>query len=391
MLRRMDFSFEGAAYDPTTFIADALPAIPKDSAVYRIFDTRGKLVVLDKTSDLHERLERYFSERTETVRDLDLRGIAGRIEYIRTASPFETAYLLYRERRSLFPKTYRKMRTFRYFTLMKINPRQRFPRIYAARQIKVGVEYLGPFAARGQFERMKTALERAFRLRPCLYNIRGGDPHPDCMYFQMHACSRPCNDDIDRAGYLADVRSAIAFAEGRDDADERAGLEVARLAEAMRFEEAEAAQRKLEKLRRFRGERRETFQSVWSFDYLAVLPAFTAARRRIAFIRQGHIAGFEEYETATLREALAADLPRYFEGPPKPVNREWQYDEFCLTANFLLNPLESVVLIPVAGRPAELAERVVAAVEAKAAARRRKRAAKDGAEEAKPDPPRPMP
>src|SRR5262245_61185797 len=186
----MEFRFETITYDKDRFLSDALPAIPKNSGVYRIFDSRGKLIVLDKTSNLFQRLERFYGERSEMVRDLDLREITSRIEYIRTASPFETMYLLYRERRSQFPRTYRKMRTFRFFTLMKINRRQRFPRIYASRQVKAGVDYFGPFVSRGQFNRMKTTLERTFKLRPCLFNIRGGDPHPDCMYFQMHTCSR---------------------------------------------------------------------------------------------------------------------------------------------------------------------------------------------------------
>src|SRR5712691_11183237 len=204
----MEFAFQ-VVEDPHS--------VPKHSGVYKIFDTHGKLIVLDKTSNLFQRLERFYGERSEPVRDLDLREITARIEYIRTDSTFETLYVLYRERKIHFPKTYRKMRTFRLFTLMKVNRKQRFPRIYASREIKAGVDYFGPFISRGQLARLKTTLERTFKLRPCLYNIRGNDPHPDCLYFQMHTCSRPCNNDIDRRGYLEDVHQAIAFIEGRDE------------------------------------------------------------------------------------------------------------------------------------------------------------------------------
>ena len=215
----MEFRFETIEYDKT------IPVLPKHSGIYKIFDLHGKLIVLDKTSNLFDRFERYYGERSERVRDLDLREITARIEYVRTDSTFETLYLLYRERKSHFPKTYRKMRTFRLFTLMKINPKQRFPRLYASRQIKNGPDYFGPFISRGQFARLKTTLERTFKLRPCLYNIRGNDPHPDCLYFQMHTCSRPCNNDIDRRGYLEDVHSAIAFIEGRDEELERESIQ----------------------------------------------------------------------------------------------------------------------------------------------------------------------
>src|SRR6185369_4178160 len=222
----MDFAFQVVPYDKSRFLTDSLPTIPKHSGVYKIFDLRDKLIVLDKTSNHFERLERFYGERSELVRDLDLREITARIEYIRTDSTFETLYVLYRERKTHFPKTYRKMRTFRLYTLMKINRKQRFPRIYASRQIKGGVDYFGPFVTRGQFTRLKTTIERTFKLRPCLYNIRGNDPHPDCMYFQMHTCSRPCNNDIDRRHYLNDVHDAIAFTEGNDEEMEHSFVEV---------------------------------------------------------------------------------------------------------------------------------------------------------------------
>lgn len=342
----MNFEFTSVLYNNSTFLTEALPSIPKGTAVYRIFDTRGHLIVLDKTSTLHQRLERYFGERSERVKDLDLREITSRIEYRRTWSPFETAYVLYVERRGFFPKTYRKMRTFRLFTLMKINRRQRFPRIYAARQIKAGVEYFGPFVTRGQFARLKTALERTFKLRPCMYNIRGNDPHPDCLYFQMHTCSRPCNNDIDRAGYLADVDAAIAFIQGDDERiGEDLKTRMESLASEEKFEEAETLRRHLEKIQRARKEVKERFPSVWGFDYLVLLPSDSTARTKVAFVRAGSIVGFEEYETATLGDSLPGEVAGRFQGCVPTSNQDWQYDEFCLVANYLAHPLKSVELI----------------------------------------------
>jgi excinuclease ABC subunit C len=338
----MEFRFETVEYDRT------IPVLPKHSGIYKIFDLRGKLIVLDKTSNLFDRFERYYGERSERVRDLDLREITGRIEYVRTDSTFETLYLLYRERKKHFPKTYRKMRTFRLFTLMKINPKQRFPRLYASRQIKNGPDYFGPFISRGQFNKLKTTLERTFRLRPCLYNIRGNDPHPDCLYFQMHTCSRPCNNDIDRRGYMEDVRDAIAFIEGRDQELERESIQKMNdLAAETRFEEAELVHRKLEKVRRARQDYKDTFYSIWKFSYIVVLASNSVSRCKIAFIRQARVVGLEEYEVDTLAEALPADLERFFGGPLNDGSVDSVYDEFCLVANFIVDPLQSVDLLPV--------------------------------------------
>jgi excinuclease ABC subunit C len=342
----MDFEFHVLPYDKSRFLEDDLTGIPKHSGVYKVWDLRGKLIVLDKTSNLFERLERFYGHRSEMVRDLDLREITGRIEYIRTDSTFETLYVLYRERKRHFPKTYRKMRTFRLFTLMKINRRQRFPRLYASRQINGGVDYFGPFVTRGQFARLKTTLERTFRLRPCMYNIRGNDPHPDCMYFQMHTCSRPCNNDIGRAAYLDDVWKAMLFIEGRDGEVESSLMaQMNNLATEMKFEDAEVARRRLDKLHKARQEYSDKFFSLANFNFVAVLAAASTSRRKIAFIRQGQIVGFEEYEVASLKDSLAADLHRFFNEPIEQ-STDTQYDEFCLVSNFIIDPLQSVDLLP---------------------------------------------
>ena len=355
----MEFAFHAVDYDRETFLTQSLPEFPKKSGVYRIFDTRGKLIVLDKTSNLHRRMERFFGERSEMLRDLDLREITKRIEFHATDSTFETLYLLYTQRRVQFPKTYRKMRTFRNFTLMKINRKQRFPRIYATRQVKAGVDYFGPFISRGQFTRLKTTLERTFKLRPCLYNIRGNDPHPDCLYFQMHTCSRPCNNDIDRRAYLRDVSDAIGFIEGKDEQIE-AGLinDMNALSAEMNFEAAEVLRRRLEKVHKARQEFKDTFLSLWSFDCVVLLASDSVTRCKIAFVREGAIAGFEEYDVETLADTLSRDAEAVFKKPLEIASREWQYDEFCLVSNFIVDPLQSVDVIRV-GQPADVTPRVI--------------------------------
>ena len=372
----MDLAFETVPYDSSTFLSESLPALPKGTAVYRIFDTRGQLIVLDRTSNLMHRMERYFGAHSERVRDLDLRQITSRIEFVRTFSPFETAFALYLERRRHFPKTYRRMKTFRYFTLMKINRKQRFPRVYASRQIKAGVDYFGPFLTRGQFTRMKTALERTFKIRPCQFNIRGNDPHTDCLYFQMNTCSKPCNNDIDRQGYLSDVRAAMAFVQGHDSDIEQAWTaEMTQLAAETRFEEAEALRKRLDRLHRARGETRDVFPAISTFNYVIVLPSETSAQVKIAIVRGGAIVKFGAFEVATLRDTLSGELARCFDPANPPPQGDWLYDEFCLVCTYMVKSLQAVPLIPYTG-----VEETVAAVE-KQRAGRKKRPAVAGTEE----------
>jgi len=365
----MDLEFQTVAYIGSTFLEDALPTFPKGTAVYKIFDIHGQLIVLDKTSNLSQRMARFFGEHSERVKDLDLRLITSRIEYIRTFSPFETAFVLYLERRRYFPKTYRRMKTFRYFTLMKINRKQRFPRVYASRQIKSGVDYFGPFVTRGQFVRMKTALERTFKLRPCQFNIRGNDPHPDCLYFQMNTCSKPCNNDIDRSRYLSDVGAAMAFVQGQDAVIEQPWIaEMTRLAAETKFEQAEAIRKRLERLRRARHETKDVFPAIATFNYVIALPAVTSSQVKVAIVRGGAIVAFRDFETATLRTTLAEELTRCFDPKAPPPDSNWLYDEFCLVCTFMVKSLLAVPLIPFTG-----VEETVGAIEKQRVERKKRK------------------
>ena len=57
--------------------------------------------------------------------------------------------------------------------------------------------------------------------------------------------------------------------------------------------------------------------------------------------------GFEQYEVETLEEAFGGDLHRLFEEPIERDSGGATYDEFCLVSNFIIDPLQSVDLLPV--------------------------------------------
>ena len=120
------------------------------------------------------------------------------------------------------------------------------------------------------------------------------------------------------------------------------------LAAETKFEEAEVAHRKLDKIRRARQDYKDSFFSVWNFNYIVVLAADSVSRCKIAFIRRGCVAGFEQYDVASLAESLNGDIQRFFSMPAETDRADSVYDEFCLAANFIVDPLQSVDLLPIA-------------------------------------------
>jgi len=78
-----------------------------------------------------------------------------------------------------------------------------------------------------------------------------------------------------------------------------------------------------------------------------VVASDSVSRCKLAFIRHGRVVGFEEYAVETLHEMLHPDLHRYLDAPVDRESGDTIYDEFCLVANFIVDPLQSVDLLPV--------------------------------------------
>jgi hypothetical protein len=62
-------------------------------------------------------------------------------------------------------------------------------------------------------------------------------------------------------------------------------------------------------------------------------------------VRAGNIIGLEDFETTSLADSLPAEVSRRYSTGTDAVNHNWQYDEFCLVANYLVHPLKSVELV----------------------------------------------
>lgn len=355
------FDFQPLPIEGLAQVEIPAPAPPRQ-AVFRVFDPNGKLILLERTHNLRTRLRRFYAQEPQPGA-LDLRRIGKRIEYCRTDSPFESLYLLYLERRKWFPSAYRKMRTFPLYLLVDVDPRVRFPRISVTRKVCEGALAFGPFRNRRAAEEAQAAMERLFRVRPCDYDIRGDDPYPDCLYFQMETCSRPCNGDIGREAYMEDVRASIAWLVGEEEGYRGRLLERIRaLADETRFEEAEQIRVHLDGTDpTSRPERNRVFDLA-RFDYVVLMKAASVKRRKVAVIRGGAIVRMEEHDVGGIAETLRESLIRTQEELAAPARDAFTYDEFCLAASFLHRRLPSVRFFPFRN-PQETAAEVAGAVQ----------------------------
>ncbi len=111
---------------------------------------------------------RLLSEDSVASRRLNLREIAGRIEYSPTASKLEASLLFYEIARRHFPEEYERMVRLRPPPWVKVLLSNEFPRTTITTRLSAsGAFQFGPFRTRAAAERFEQEVLDLFQVRRC--------------------------------------------------------------------------------------------------------------------------------------------------------------------------------------------------------------------------------
>jgi len=299
-----------------------LASLPNLPAVFALWPTEGE-PYLSKTGMLRRRLLRLLAPRERPSRMLNLRQTVRRIEYQITGSAFESAVLLYREARRLFPDRYLKQLKLRMPPYVKIVLQNDYPRSLIAAQLsRAPALYFGPFRSRASAERFESQFLDLFQMRRCQEDLAPSPQHPGCIYGEMNLCLRPCQQVVGPAEYRNEVDRVLEFL--RSDGQSLVGAIVHsrdRLSEQMQFEEAARQHKRLEKVQDVLKLRDELARDVDRLHGVAILPSAARAAVDLWFVAGGHLQrsvrlGFEVEEgkpvslDQKLRDLLASLEPR---------------------------------------------------------------------------------
>ena len=301
---------------------DALLAgLPNLPAVFALWPAEGE-PYLSKTGMLRRRLLRLLAERERPSRMLNLRQAVRRIEYQITGSAFESAVVLYRQARRLFPDRYLKLLKLRMPPYVKIVLQNEYPRsLIAAHLSRAPGLYFGPFRSRASAERFESQFLDLFQMRRCQEDLTPSPQHPGCIYGEMNLCLRPCQQVVGPAEYGHEVDRVLEFL--RSDGQSLVGAIANsrdRLSEQMQFEEAARQHKRLEKVQEVLKLRDELARDIDRLHGVAILPSAAASAVELWFVAGGHLQpsvrlGFEVEEgkpvslDRKLRDLLAALEP----------------------------------------------------------------------------------
>jgi excinuclease ABC subunit C len=198
---------------PLAVQADELPTT---AGVYLFKDRDGEVLYVGKAANLRARVRQYLAGHDERFMVRYLVAAAVRVEVVPTSGEKEALLLensLIKQHR---PRYNSKLRDDKNFLRIRLDPRQRWPRLTTSRRSRPdGAKYFGPYPSATSARRTLAFVQRHFALRTCSDAVLNSRKRP-CLLHQMGACVAPCVGLVTEAAYAELVEDAAMALAGRD-------------------------------------------------------------------------------------------------------------------------------------------------------------------------------
>lgn len=304
----------GVPYEAEPF----LKRLPQKPGVYQMLDVAGAVLYVGKARNLKSRVTSYFRASGLSTKTMALVARIHDVEITLTASETEALLLeqsLIKKLRPPYNIVLRDDKSYPYIYLTDhVYPRLAFHR---GAKRKTG-RYFGPFPSASAVRESINILQRLFQLRQCEDSYFKNRARP-CLQYQIGRCSAPCVQLVAPDTYAEDVRHAVMFLDGRNDAIlEEFKIAMEEAAEKLEFERAVKFRDQIKQLRKIQ-EQQYVHAASGDVDVFAVALASGAACVQGMFIRGGRLLGhrtwFPRNELAVEgAEMLDAFLAQYYFG-----------------------------------------------------------------------------
>jgi len=179
--------------------------IPPKPGVYAFRDRFGEVIYVGKAANLRKRMSHYFQPSRETTADPKLRSLIKSIakwEFYAVKNEDEALILESRFIKEYAPRYNVLMRDDKRFLIIKINLKEKFPRLSLARLRKDdGCRYFGPFPKGSILRQTVEFLSRYFNIRTCPLQEPCEKDRLHCMAARVKDCSEPCVGKISEEDY----------------------------------------------------------------------------------------------------------------------------------------------------------------------------------------------
>jgi len=296
--------------------AKTLPDLP---GVYRMLGEERVVLYVGKAVNLKKRVSSYFRSGANLSPRIQLmvKQVVD-IETTVTRSESEALVLENSLIKSLKPKyniLFRDDKSYPYIVFS----RHEFPRLSSYRGIvDQKSTYFGPFTNTYAVRDSIHFLQKVFQLRTCKDSVFHNRSRP-CLLHQIQRCSAPCVNKITTEQYLADVKNASLFLDGKEnEVIQLLEKEMASHSDQLNYEEAAVYRDRIRSLSRVRETQYVTGGANKDVDVITVAAREGIIGINLTVIRSGSHRGDKTFfpknaSTNDEVDALEAFLMQYYE------------------------------------------------------------------------------
>lgn len=249
--------------------------LPDSPGIYQYLNDEGTIIYVGKAKNLKRRVSSYFNREHEAGKTRILVSKIRDIRYI-VVKTEEDALLL----ENNLIKKYKP----RYNVLLKDDKtypsiciqNEWFPRVFRTRKIiRNGSSYYGPYSHVPTMYALLDLIKHLFPLRTCHHNltpesIRAGKYHV-CLEYHIKNCAAPCVGKQSHDEYMQNIAQIKEILKGNTrEIEQKLYQEMQKLAEKLKFEEAQALKEKYLLLENYRAKSEVVSHVLHNIDVFSI-------------------------------------------------------------------------------------------------------------------------
>ena len=325
-------------------IEEELKKLPAKPGVYLMYNANDEIIYVGKAISLKNRVRQYFqSSRNLTPKIVQMVSHIARFEYIITDSELEAQVLecnLIKEYRPKYNTLLTDDKTYPY---IKVTTGEAYPRLLFSRLMKKDKSrYFGPYTSAGAVKDTIELLRKIYKIRSCHRNLPKdiGIGRP-CLYYHIGQCDAPCQGEISREDYQAQIQQVLQFLGGNyGPVIQMLTDKMMAASEAMEYEKAMEYRDLIQSVRQITEKQKVTSSAMEDRDVIGLARAGNEAVVQVFFIRNGRLIGRDHYYLTGVesesRAGVLTSFVKQFYGESPFVPRELMLPEMIEDAEIVL-------------------------------------------------------
>ena len=215
-------------------------------------------------------------------------------------------------------------------------------RIIKSLIIHISDRYFGPYTSAGAVKDTIELLRKIYKIRSCHRNLPKdiGIGRP-CLYYHIGQCDAPCQGEISREDYQAQIQQVLQFLGGNyGPVIQMLTDKMMAASEAMEYEKAMEYRDLIQSVRQITEKQKVTSSAMEDRDVIGLARAGNEAVVQVFFIRNGRLIGRDHYYLTGVesesRAGVLTSFVKQFYGESPFVPRELMLPEMIEDAEIVL-------------------------------------------------------